>query len=398
VRATAPGLLLDSRPMDPDRSTRAAAGHLPSVLHINTEPTWRGGESQAFYLVTGLRDRGHRVAVAALPGSALAKRCREAGIDLFEVGMAADLDVGGASRIARHANAKSFDILHAHTARAHAMGLLARLFGARAKLVVHRRLDFPVSSGLAGRLKYRSRKVDLFLAVAGVIRDMLVAAGVPDARIRVVNSSIDLPRFDEARERRARLRTEVRSELGIEEGAIVVGNVAHLAGHKSQKDLVEAMPAVLREIPQARLVIVGDGEERARLEAQAASLGIADRVRFTGFRSDVPRLLASFDLFAMSSRLEGFCNSVLEAFAVGVPVVATRAGGLPEMVLDGETGLLAPVADPPALAASLARLARDPDLGARLAAGARRLVESEYTVPRMVEKTARAYAEITGRS
>lgn len=344
--------------------------------------------------MAGLRTRGGRAGVATLPGSALAKRSREAGIDVFEVGMAADLDVGGASRIARHANAHGFEILHAHTARAHAMGVLARLLGARQKLVVHRRLDFPVSTGLGGRLKYRSSKVDMYLAVAGVIRDMLIEAGVSGGKIRVVNSSIDLARFEEARRRRAEIGAEARKELGLPSGSIVVGNVAHLAGHKSQRDLIDAMPPLLAAVPEARLVIVGDGGERGSLEDRTKILRIADRVLFTGFRSDVPGLLAAFDLFAMSSRLEGFCNSVLEAFAVGVPVVATRAGGLPEMVRDGETGLLTPIGDPPALAAALIRLIRDRDLAARLAAAGRRLVESEYTVERMVEKTALAYAEV----
>jgi glycosyltransferase involved in cell wall biosynthesis len=366
----------------------------PSVLHINTERTWRGGESQAFYLMSGLRALGGRVGVAALPGSALAARCREAGMHVFEVGMAADLDIGGASRIARHAEGNGFQILHAHTARAHAMGLLARTLGSKAKLVVHRRLDFPVSTGLAGRLKYRSAKVDLYLAVAEVIRRMLIEAGVRAEKVRVVNSSIDIGRFREARERRSEIGADVRRELGLPASSIVVGNVAHLAGHKSQRDLIAAMPRLLADLPGARLVVVGDGEERARLAAQASALGVAESVVFTGFRKDVPRLLAAFDLFAMSSRLEGFCNSVLEAFAAGVPDVATRAGGLPEMVRDGETGLLTPVGDPAALASALLRLAGDRPLAERLAVAGRKLVESEYTVERMVERTALAYADL----
>lgn len=377
-------------------SPRAAAA-IPAVLHINTEPTWRGGESQAFNLMVGLRALGGRVGVAAIPGSALAARCREAGIETYEVGMAGDLDVGGASRIARHAAAHGYAILHAHTARAHAMGLLARLFGARARLVVHRRLDFPVSRGIAGRLKYRTARVDLFLAVAEIIREMLVDAGVPEEKVRVVNSSIDVARFAAARARRAELRPEVRRELSLPADAIVVGNVAHLAGHKSQADLIAAMPKVIAAVQSARLVIVGDGAERSALTAQAASLGLADRIHFTGFRDDVPRLLTAFDLFAMSSRLEGFCNSVLEAFAAGVPVVATRAGGLPEMVKDGETGLLSPVGDPEALADRLVRLASDGPLASKVAEGGRRLVEAEYTVERMVEKTIEAYAAIPTR-
>ncbi len=375
-------------------SAERADRRLPSVLHVNTERTWRGGESQVFSLVTGLRDAGHEVCVAALPGSALAERCREAGVDLFEVKMAGDLDLGAASRISRFARERRFDVLHAHTARAHAIGILARVLGAPGKLVVARRLDFAISTGLAGRLKYRSRRVDMYLAVADVIRRILVDAGVPAAKVRVVNSSIDLRRFEEARARRAAVRAEVRGELGLPPGDPVVGNVAALADHKSQVDLVAAAPALLREVPSARVVIAGEGDQRPALEAQIRSLGLEERVRLLGFRRDVPRLFAAFDLFVMSSKLEGFCNSVLEAFAMEIPVVATRAGGLPEMVFDGETGLLTPVHDPAALAAAMARMLRDGDLARRTAAAGRRLVESEYTTERMVERTREAYAEL----
>lgn len=375
-----------------DEPARGSA--LPAILHVNTEPTWRGGESQAFHLVAGLKAAGHRVCVAALPGSALAERCRSTGIDLFEVGMAGDLDLGAASRLARFARAGSFDVIHAHTARAHAIGLLARWLGAPQKLVVHRRLDFPVSKNFASRWKYRSPRVDLFIAVAAVIRQILIDAGVQAEKVKVVHSSIDLSRFEEARSRRAEIGARTRAELGLPAGVPVIGNVAHLAGHKAQRDLVSAMPAVLREIPEARLVIVGDGKERPNLEAQIRGLSLQAGVLMTGFRADVPNVLAAFDVFAMSSRLEGFCNSVLEAFAVGVPVVSTRAGGLPEMVFDGETGLLTPVGDPDALASAIVRILRDRDLGSRLAASGRRLVESEYTVAKMVERTRAAYADL----
>jgi glycosyltransferase involved in cell wall biosynthesis len=367
---------------------------LSAVLHINTERTWRGGESQVFYLVTGLKKSGYRVCVAALPGSALAARCREAGIDLFEVRMAADLDVGAASRIARFAKLGRFDILHGHTARAHALGVLARLLGAPARLVVARRLDFPVSRNLFGRMKYRSSRVDMYLAVADVIRRILIDAGVRPEKVRVVNSCIDLARFEAARRDRKVLRAEVRAELGLPAGTPLVGNNAALADHKSQIDLVAAAPRILREVPDAHVVIAGEGKERPNLESKIRDLDLTGRVHLLGFRKDVPRLLGALDVFAMSSKLEGFCNSVLEAFAVEIPVASTDAGGLPEMVFDGKTGLLTPVHDPAALASAIVRLLLDKNLGATLAAAGRRLVESKHTVEKMVEQTRAAYADL----
>ena len=363
------------------------------IVHVNTEPTWRGGESQVFNLMHGLRRLGHDVEAIALPGGALAQRCSEAGLPVVELRMRSDADLPAAMRIASYLRRAPCDVLHAQTSRAHSIALLARTIGARAKLVVSRRLDFPIARNPANLWKYRNPRVDGYIAVAGVIRDILVDAGVEPARVTVINSSIDLKRFDDAEDHGG----AVRAELGIPRDAPLVGNVAALAWHKGQKDLIAAMPHLLRVLPAAWLAIVGGGEERQALEALASRLGVAGRIVFTGARADVPRLLTAFDAFCMSSHREGLCNSVLEAFASRVPVVATRAGGLPEIVTNEVTGLLVSPRDPPHLAEALARVLTDPALAARLAEGGHRLVRERFGVERMVQAT-EAYYETLARA
>ena len=241
------------------------------------------------------------------------------------------------------------DIVNAQTSRGHTIALLASHFGAPGRLIVTRRLDFPIRRDPANLWKYRSRRVARYIAVAGVIRDILLGAGVLEERVRVITSSIDLGVFV----RSERLRSEARAELGIPPDARVIGNVAALAWHKGQTHLLSAMPLVARSCPDAWCVIVGEGEEREALEKQAASLDGQARILFTGMRRDVPRLLNAFDVFCMPSLYEGFCNSILEALATGLPVVATRAGGTPEIVEDGTNGLLVPPGIPgPSPAAS----------------------------------------------
>jgi len=186
-------------------------------------------------------------------------------------------------------------------------------------------------------------------------------------------------------------RNEVRRELELPPDAPVVGNVAALAWHKAQKDLIAAMPALLEKIPAARLVIVGGGEEEDSLKGLVRSLDLSGRIVFTGPRTDVPRLLTAFDVFCMPSYKEGLCNSVLEAFAMGLPVVAADAGGLPEIVSDEVTGLLVPTHEPPAVAAALGRLLRDRELASRVAEAGRRLAHSRFGVDHMVDKTAALY-------
>jgi glycosyltransferase involved in cell wall biosynthesis len=360
------------------------------IVHVNTERTWRGGESQVYNLMRGLRGLGHDVELVGMPGGALPARCRAEGLPVTEVEMRSDADVAAGWMLARHLRRRPCDIVHAQTARAHSLGMMARLMGGGGRLVVSRRIDFPVRRDPANRFKYRSRLVDRYIAVAAVIRDVLVRAGVAASRIEVIHSSIELSRFTSVKDP----RDAVREELGLPREAPVVGQVAALAWHKGQKDLLAALPLLRTRHPQARLVLVGGGEEEGALRAQARDLGIEDQVVFTGARQDVPRLLGAFDVFCMPSYLEGLCNAVLEAFAMKVPVVASTCGGLPEIVRHEETGLLAPPHDPPALAAALGRLLSERDLASRLAQAAHRLVHEQFGVDRMVARTAALYEEV----
>jgi glycosyltransferase involved in cell wall biosynthesis len=338
----------------------------------------------------GLVRLGHEVEAVTLPGSALMSRCREEGIQVYENRMRSDIDLPAAMRLAGRVKRIPCDILHAQTARAHSIALLARLLGARARLVVSRRLDFPVKRDPANRWKYRSRLVDRYVAVADVIREILIDAGVAPRRITVINSTIDLSRFSAP----PGTRDEIRHELGIPIDATVVGNVAALAWHKGQKDLIAAMPHVVKVLPGTLCVIVGGGDKREALERQAASLGDSARILFTGRREDIPRLLTAFDLFCMPSYFEGLCNSVLEAFAMRLPVVATRAGGLPEIVTHGGTGLLAPAHDPEALAAAIVHMLSDAPFARKVAEAGHRLVNERFGVEHMVARTVGLYEEL----
>ncbi len=359
------------------------------IVHVNTEPTWRGGESQVFNLMRGLLARGHQVEAVTQPESALLARCREASIPATPLAMRGDLDLAAALRLAKHLKQAPPDIVNAQTARAHTIALLAAHLGAPGRLVVTRRLDFPIRRDPANLWKYRSRRVARYIAVAEIIRDILIGAGVRDDRVSVVNSSIDLGAFVTSDKQRA----EARAELGIPPDARVIGNVAALAWHKGQTDLLSAMPRVAGAFPDAWCVIVGGGEEREALEKQAASLAGQARILLTGMRRDVPRLLNAFDVFCMPSHYEGFCNSVLEALATGIPVVATRAGGLPEIVEDGATGLIVPAKAPEALAGGILRILSDAGLARRLSEAGRYAAQTRFGVDLMVDKTVALYGD-----
>ena len=196
----------------------------------------------------------------------------------------------------------------------------------------------------------------------------------------MVELGIDLGRFSSEQ--------AVRAHDGA---APVIGTVARLAQQKGLDVLIDAFPAVVSEWPQASLVICGEGEERAALEARAARLGIADRVRFLGERSDVPSVLADLDVFVLPSRFEGLCLAVIEAQAAGVPVIATPVGGIQETVIPGETGTLVPVDDAAAVTRAILTTLADPQRARVLAAEARRRVNERFAVGRMVAETIALY-------
>jgi glycosyltransferase involved in cell wall biosynthesis len=204
-----------------------------------------------------------------------------------------------------------------------------------------------------------------------------------DARTRlrthVVYYGIDLERFANA-------------EPGLAKEGPLIGCVSRLVPQKGLHLLIEAAPAVLSRHPDARFVLVGEGELRGELEEQARAARLAGRFIFTGQRQDVPELVSSFDVFALPSYFEGLCYAVIEAQAAGVPVVATPVGGIPENVVPGETGVLVPIGDAAALAEAISDLLDDPEEAGRLASEARRRVFERYPVERMVEQTLRLYA------
>lgn len=361
------------------------------VLHIDTEKGWRGGEQQALYLAEGLARRGVTNLCVGQPGMPYVERCRAKGLDVAEVRTRGEADPAGVLRLRRVFRSFRPDVIHMHTSHAHTLGVLAAKAAGIGKTVVSRRVDFTIYRN-ALRLswfKYRFG-VDRYVAISEGIRAQMVTDGIPPERIRVVHSGIDLARFDGVAPH------DYAAELGMPRGAPVILDVAAFGWHKAQEFLVRAAPAILAVHPEARIVLVGEGECLPKVRAEAEALGVASRIVFTGFRTDVPSLLAGCDVFVMCSVLEGLCTSLLDALALRRPCVGSAAGGIPEVIVDGQTGLTVPVRDPAALAAAVLRLLADRALAARLADEGRRHVERKFTIDAMVGGNLAVYRELLG--
>ncbi|HEX4568133.1 MAG TPA: glycosyltransferase family 4 protein [Vicinamibacterales bacterium] len=360
-------------------------------LHIDTAKSWRGGQNQVLLTVLGMRALGHRTMLVAHAAGELRQRAAE-GLDLVPLAPVTEMDLSAAWKLSRLMKQLRPDVVHAHDPHGVAMAALAlSMSGARTPrqlppLVAARRVDFHIKGNALSRWKYR--QVDCFICASDAISRMLTADGVPESRVVTVHEGIDLGRVDAAP------KADLHAELWLPHHAPIVGNVAALVPHKGQRHLIEAAAIVIKKLPDVRFVIAGEGELRPALERQIKEHRLEKHVFLAGFRPDVLSVHKAFDLFVMSSVTEGLGTSLLDAMASGKPIVATTAGGMPEVVADGRTGLLVPPRDHEAMADAIVRLLRDDTLRARMGAAGEARVRERFSAERMVQDTLAVYERV----
>lgn len=365
-----------------------------TIFHLDSERGLRGGERQLLYLASWLRGRGHRNVVVCRAASPLEARAREMGLEVLNLPFLFEWDPISAWKLRRRLREAGRAVVHAHTAHTAALAWWA-VRGTRAVRVVHRRVDFAVRNPLTARLKYAG--ADRVIAITDAVKSCLTAAGVPPQRVAVVRSSIDPALIArQGQMDRGVCRSAYALEAGLDPGAAWIGTLRALDAAKDVATLLRACRRVLERRPRAFVLIGGDGPERAALGLLAEALGIGARVRFLGWRTDNLQFLKALDVFVLPSRQEGMGSVLLEAMACGTPVVASEAGGIPEVVVDGVSGLLAPARDPEALAGRILAVLEDPALGARLAAEAARRLDA-FTSDKMGAATEALYDELLQR-
>ena len=364
-------------------------------LHIDTARTWRGGQNQVLLTVNGLRSMGQRAALVAHPDGELRRRAAE-GLELIPLAPRTEVDLTTAWRLSRVIKRLNPDIVHAHDAHGVAMASLALSIGSASKaarppsLVASRRVDFHLRGNAFSRWKHR--QVDCFIAASEAIRQMLIADGVAGGRTVTVHDGIDVDHV------LAAPAVNVHEAFWLPHGAPVVGNVGALVPHKGQRHLVEAAHLVVQQLPDARFIVLGEGELRAHLERQVREYHLEKHVLLPGFRTDVLGCVKGFDLFAMSSVTEGLGSALLDAMACSKAIVATRAGGIPEVVEDGVNGVLVAPRDHAAMATSILALLKDADERRRMGEAGLAIVRDRFTVEKMVAGIAEVYRTLRTES
>jgi glycosyltransferase involved in cell wall biosynthesis len=359
-------------------------------LHIDTARGWRGGQGQVKYTVLGLRQRGDRAVLVANPDGELFKRMTE-GLDLIPLAPRNQVDLAAAWRLSRVLKQLLPDVIQAHDSHAVAMAATALSISAprpKPPLIATRRVDFHIAQNSFSRWKYG--EVDCFVAITRAIADMLVDDGIPRSKIAIVNEGVDVERIA------ALPAANVHAECYLPVNSPVVGNVAALVPHKGQHYLIESAALVVKQVPDVRFVILGEGELREQLEREIRHKHLERHVFLAGFRSNPIELTKSFDVFALSSVTEGLCTALVDAMAASRPAVATTAGGIPEVVVDGETGFLVPPKEPEAMADCIVRLLKDPALRERMGMAGLARARARFTVDRMVEETNAVYERVVG--
>jgi glycosyltransferase involved in cell wall biosynthesis len=347
-----------------------------------------GAAIQLRELAWGLQARGHRVLIATRPSREWASQCAARGLVYRPLPMRHALDLRSAVGLAGLIRAERIDVVHCQKGRARTLALLAGLLVRIPVLVLNRGVSFPLDRW--NRLGYRTPRVTAVVAVCESIKRRLVAAGVPAAKIAVIYSGTDLTRFHPAVD-----GSGIRRELGLGPGHTLITQIG-VRSWRGNDDVLEAMARVHRVAPQGRLLFVGAPPPRVvSMLDKARRRGLDGTVFVLGHRHDIPEILAGSDLVVDASYAGlGLTGSLREALAVETPVIGTDLEGIPELIADGETGLLVPPRNPDALAQAILRMVENPTRAKAMARAGRKLVERQFSAAIKVERTETLYRRL----
>jgi glycosyltransferase involved in cell wall biosynthesis len=357
-----------------------------SILFVDTERVWRGGQDQLFNLLAGLRQRGHRVHLVCQPHTLLESRARGINISVHTVAIRSELGLISFFRLLSILRRTRPEVIAFNTPRAVFIGTLASMLDSTPVRIIFRRVNFPLRKNFLTRFKY-TWGINCIVAISESIQLQLQVGGIPASRIRTIYEGIDLSIYPK--------RTV--SDAPPTAGPAVVGTVAHLSHEKGLQYLVEAASLIPNVKKRIRFVIVGDGACLQELMEQVKQLGLEGVFDFAGFHPNTSQFMKSFDIFALPSLSEGLSSAILEAMANSLPIVATEVGGIPELVKNQENGLLVAPGDPAALALAIQRLADNPEEARRMGERGRGRMELRFTLERKIRETEKLCSDLLER-
>lgn len=359
------------------------------IVHLDTGLELRGGQRQLLRLAHGLHQRGHTQLIVCPEGSELETHASGGRLNVFPLPAHDPAHAHGIMQLRQHLLAYPCDILHAHDGRGQTLAWLASL-GLPLRRVASRRVTFLPVHRWTYRWKY-AFTCNAVIAVSDFIRQLLIQAGVPKSRITVIPDGIEIS----AERPTAAQRSNLRAQWGFSDQEFVVGHLGAFTPEKGQDLALDALGLLAGRFPQARMLLAGDGPTRTSPLMVQKLDKVRDRVRLSGNIEELADFYPALDLFVMPSRAEGLGSAALHAMAFGIPVVASRVGGLPEIVSEGETGWLVPPNSPGALAEAILAAASDTARLRQLGEKARERAR-QFSTDIMLKRTEELYLRLCG--
>ena len=357
-----------------------------SVIHLETGRHLYGGALQVLYLAQGLQERGVNSVVMVPKGSEVSRAARQRWLQVEEFPYRGEGDVLALARLAWRFSRGDVELVHLHSRRgADTLGAVAARL-ARAPVILTRRVDNREPAWIVGVKYSLYRRV---VVVSSAVRDVLADHGVPAGKMSLVHDAVDASDWRESRDGAQRDR-EFDLEAGVPAGAMV----AQFISRKGHWVLIDALAILKRRGLTPNIVLFGRGPLEKSVAELARVAGVDGQIRFAGFRGDLHRWLGTFDFCVHPALREGLGVATLQAGAAGIPVVGARAGGIPEIIADGVTGILCPPGDAGALATAMADILEDPEAARAMGTRARARIESVFSVGAMVEGNLDVYREV----
>lgn len=366
------------------------------ILHVNTESGWRGGENQILLLLKGLANLPNVENHAALlQGSEAEQRLAPfAMVQPIKQGLTRGLNPDTVMRLAAYCRRENIQVIDAHSSKGHTLALAIKMLYPRVKLVVHRRVDNVPGHDPINNWKYRTKKVDRYIAISEAIKEVLINSGVNPDRIDVVHSAV--PPHDTTSDERAESRRSLRATFRVPDDHALFGNASAISHQKGYDVLLRSCARLQDRGVKFRCLIAGDGPQKSEIQALAGDLGLTSVVTFLGFVKDIRPFLQGLDFFVLPSANEGLGTILLEATYAGLPIIATKVGGIPEIIEHMITGLLLPPGDEDILAQHIGTYIKDPLLAATLQRACREKVLRDFSIEAMVQGNLRIYRDLTG--
>ncbi|MCP4458994.1 MAG: glycosyltransferase family 4 protein [Cytophagales bacterium] len=358
------------------------------VLHLSSESTWRGGEQQIIYLVEETRKLGVDAIIGCRENSEVEKYCKNNQLPFVSLPFKSAYDISTAFRIVKYCRNEKIQLVQTHTSKSHTMSVIAGLFGLNIPQILTRRVDFPIKNNWFSRFKYNYSKIKRIICISETINKMTAVDIKEKSKLITIHSGVDINKFSPYF-----TSDWLRLNFKIKKDTVVIGNTSAISDQKDYFTFVKAAQRLINQKKDVHFFIVGDGPTRPAIEQFVKEKELVDHITFTGFVDNINELLPALDIFLFTSKTEGLGTSVLDAMAANVPIVATAAGGVPEMVEHEKNGLLYQVGDVEGITEGVERFLADRELAKSLADEAQKTVKN-FSKEKTARRTLKVYNEI----